>query len=712
MRTRTWPIGTLVVVVALAAPSAARALDMAGCVKSELHPISVCYESASDADKAAFTLSELDGLWTLLVDGVGFSSPWRLAEDEVTPEVGVEAFVLDLGGQAAGYAEGVADLPDTPHADCAVRLWIERAMPSGYLPSLLGHEFAHAVHMADDCAEPLPHAIVPYLELVYLRDAGHSMGEYLTSETSGLFYYQTFQANPHLPLDHFAYSDPNVAYFNYGHGLFTMFLDERYGAGDGTLIRDISFAARQEGTIGFGYTGAFLVEGENEPDLYDAIDVVLQLQGESFWSAVGEFSIWRVLTGMRDDGHHLRHAGWLPAAAIDMTLTVADLPVTDQAPAPAPSETGTTYLSLTLPQTADAQSPHSYVFELASEGGGAWHVAAIQWHADAEASVTTTELGGRAGSFSIDVVPGARELIVAVTSLGDRDHDLDAREWDPTPFTFGLQELPPPTITNIEPFELEVGALDVPFSITGTGFEPDGTVSFGDGTTVGALDVTATAITGTVSVADDAVAGRRDVAVTCADGREARWADYLWIIAPPKPIVTGLSPDRGRVGESLTVRVRGQHLAVGVTLALSGDGVVIGKIEREDITTFTAAVTLEASATPGLRDVTVANPDGEAITLTAAFEVLPGEEVPDTPGADVSSPGGDTTAAGPDAGGGPGGESDGGGTSCTTASVGTRGMASASVLVLLGMVVVSFALGRGRSRRSDEKGEREERADA
>jgi hypothetical protein len=690
----TGAAAALLAVALTLAPAPLTAQELAGCLTSETLPIESCFETERERALAERALAEVEGLWRFLVGDVGLTAPWRTAADG-QPEVGARVAVVDLGGQVAGYAEALADVPATSWSDCVVMMWIDRTMPASYLPSLLGHTFGHAVTMADECAAPLPHAINPYLELLYLEAAGSPVADYLAGST-GRFYYETFQAHPELPLDHFDYRDAAVAAFNYGHGLFLMFLDERYGAGDGALAAELSRAERQDGSVGVGRMGPYLRTGENEPDLYDAIDAVLPLHeaGAGFWPAVAEFAVWRLLTGARDDGHHLRFGGWLPAVAIDTQLALAELPVTGAAPGVEVHETGTVYLALSLDDAPAGDRPAGLAFRLAAAAdSGHWSVAAVQLRGEAAASVAQTALEAPGGTLSVRVAEDAASVVFAVTWMGDLVHDPDDADWGSTPFTFDLAPLSDPVVAAVTPGELPQGAADLSLTVTGTGLEAGAALSFGDGVTVSAQRVEGTErterIVATVAVAADAAIGPRDVVVTCADGREGRLAGGIEVVAPPRPVVSSLSPDAGRAGEAVTVRVRGANFAEGIGLAVSGGGVVVAALRRASDAELEADLDIAPDAPTGPRDVRLANPDGGELTLAGAFRVDPPREPAgglDTGGgaADAGGSGAGTAGSGDGSAGAGGGG--GGGCAAGGAAGGRAGAIGLALLLLLALV--------------------------
>jgi hypothetical protein len=90
------------------------------------------------------------------------------------------------------------------------------------------------------------------------------------------------------------------------------------------------------------------------------------------------------------------------------------------------------------------------------------------------------------------------------------------------------------------------------------------------------------------------------------------------------PYVGGLTETSAPAGTgSLSLTVQGKAFDPGATVSFSGDGIHIRKTEWLSTEAINVVIDIRPSATPGLRDVTVARPDGFGDTAAGLFEVTP-----------------------------------------------------------------------------------------
>jgi RHS repeat-associated protein len=98
----------------------------------------------------------------------------------------------------------------------------------------------------------------------------------------------------------------------------------------------------------------------------------------------------------------------------------------------------------------------------------------------------------------------------------------------------------------------------------------------------------------------------------------------------PVPTITSIDRITGQQGQTITVTLTGTNFVSGITQASFGDGVAVGgataggfgPISVSSATTATAQIVISATATLGLRTVTVQNGTQRA-ALTDAFTVIP-----------------------------------------------------------------------------------------
>ncbi len=178
----------------------------------------------------------------------------------------------------------------------------------------------------------------------------------------------------------------------------------------------------------------------------------------------------------------------------------------------------------------------------------------------------------------------------------------------------------PPTVTAISPESGDQGKT-LHVVITGTNFDCANAVSFGEGITVNNFTIgNQTQITASISIDADAKAASRDVMVTNLGGSGTLDEGFTATIPGP-PIVTGLNPDHGGLGETLDVAVSGTGFYEASSIVFrAGLGVTVNSFTVDSQTQITANLTISPTATIGTRDVSVTTPRGTG-TLTSGFEV-------------------------------------------------------------------------------------------
>jgi subtilisin len=106
----------------------------------------------------------------------------------------------------------------------------------------------------------------------------------------------------------------------------------------------------------------------------------------------------------------------------------------------------------------------------------------------------------------------------------------------------------------------------------------------------------------------------------------ARFADgtsaSATITLPAIPTISSVSPSTGAQGSSLTVAITGTNFQAGATPSF-GPGVTVNSTTVTSSTQLSTAIVVASTATPGLRGVTVTNPDGRSATRADSFTVTP-----------------------------------------------------------------------------------------
>ncbi|WP_257450218.1 IPT/TIG domain-containing protein [Archangium lipolyticum] len=172
---------------------------------------------------------------------------------------------------------------------------------------------------------------------------------------------------------------------------------------------------------------------------------------------------------------------------------------------------------------------------------------------------------------------------------------------------------PPPRITGISPSSgPSTGGTRV--SLTGSGFEPGATVSFGG---VAASGVTVADGEHLSATTPAHAVGVVDVVVSNPSGSRATLGGGFTYEKAPAPVLTGVAPSSGSTRGGSALTLTGSHFVAGVRVTL-------GTVEATDVTVVSAN-TLTATAparAAGVVDVAVINPDGQSAVLARGFTYL------------------------------------------------------------------------------------------
>jgi hypothetical protein len=178
----------------------------------------------------------------------------------------------------------------------------------------------------------------------------------------------------------------------------------------------------------------------------------------------------------------------------------------------------------------------------------------------------------------------------------------------------------PPGISSATPNqEIQGQTLDV--TITGARFIGSTSVSFGADITVNSFTVDSnTQITASITISSSATPGARTISITSPTGTGTLVNGFIVNQAPPA--IIGVSPNQEIVGETLEVTITGTYLT-GATSVSFGAGISVNSFVVDSDTQIRANITIDAGATPGLRDVSVTTPGGTDI-LPNGFNVSQG----------------------------------------------------------------------------------------
>ena len=179
-----------------------------------------------------------------------------------------------------------------------------------------------------------------------------------------------------------------------------------------------------------------------------------------------------------------------------------------------------------------------------------------------------------------------------------------------------------PTVTSTSPSALARGASNQTVLINGTNFQAGATVTFSAaGVTNGASTfIDPTQLSVSVSVSAGATLGAGNVTVTNLDTGTGTGTGVFTV--NPVPTVTSAAPNTGAQGASgLAVVITGTGFQAGAIASFSAAGVSVVTTGFTDSSHLTATINISGSATTGLGNITVTNPDFGVGTGTNVFTV-------------------------------------------------------------------------------------------
>lgn len=127
-----------------------------------------------------------------------------------------------------------------------------------------------------------------------------------------------------------------------------------------------------------------------------------------------------------------------------------------------------------------------------------------------------------------------------------------------------------------------------------------------------------------------------EVSALYAEGEGSR--SEALVVRAAVPALLGLEPDEGYQGDNLRLRLEGEYLLMAQDDLLLdlGEGVQVTGYDVRDVDLAFVTIAVAASATAGLRDLSVTSGDYELI-VADAFEILPGSERPQLTGLEPDS---------------------------------------------------------------------------
>lgn len=515
-------------------------------VESKALPVRVYYSGGAPQAQADSLLAEIEKAWAVEIVELGFATPLRVLDGAIVPGFHIH---ITKTAPSVGYTfEVLGDHPATPAADCAILGVVNKDYLKSqiYYQDAAWHVLNHAALHAVDCLErSVPTNDIFSIGLQHLRS--EIPPGYFKLET------ETFQAFPEYPLDAMGRGSADM-YYPFGAALFAVFLDQRYGLGDGRLLAEIWCRTAQPGHIvevDTQNTELVTADVENDPTWFDAVDLTLADKGASLAAAYREFAVWRLLVGKYDDGKHYRDAARYAVPALSRTHVAADLPVSNLHPAKKVGNWGTSYVML---DPAGVPANQAVLVRF-------WGYKPHRWAAQAvcirsggeEARVLPLELDAtNLGTRLVDPT-GCQALVLVAENLSTDAYVPDNFDWGlEGDFIYSIALEPMPSLASATPAVVLAGTAPT-ITITGTRLSgPVLTASVsGGGIEVAAVERNSdTQVKLQLRVAADAVPGSREVSVVTGNGLVARGAGLLRVEVPPDagapgPDAASPGPDAG-----------------------------------------------------------------------------------------------------------------------------------------------------------------------
>lgn len=378
--------------------------DAIDSILSDVYPIKVHWDDTFTEKQARIVLESTELAWLVQVEELGYRAP-VLPDNADGPELD-----LYLSSSHAGAWSAWA-VNDTSADDIAgdglfgVSAYVVFGqIPEEWLPSYAAHEFNHVVQYATDYSEWFTNFWESHATAAQKWTLGEPDYSYEISSWQKVPYGPSLVGDSYL-----LWPDIQQAYsFEYGAVVWAIYMDEVYGAGDGTMGPALWYAAANEG---WSY----------EPDHMDAVIAL----GGPLGPLLDGLAVARYLTGDRWDSRGLAEAEyWTDGqeVPVDTQLGLDDLPSDVMFGNPL-MITGQGYIRLDVGERSTDELTVS-VTDLDGELDAS--VVLMWWNGDGSVGDTLADddVSGANPVRTLDLT-GVDEVIVAVSNLGPPNADFD-----------------------------------------------------------------------------------------------------------------------------------------------------------------------------------------------------------------------------------------------------------------------------------------------
>ncbi|MBX2801806.1 MAG: hypothetical protein KTR31_29275 [Myxococcales bacterium] len=397
-----------------------------GVVDSKIYPVRVHYRRPVDAERAEkVVLPALETAWAVQIDQVGWPAPPPDAGRGGSNAYDVYLTNEETYGGAYVYGFGPDVIDGDDWYSVPTYMALDEGIADAEMASFVAHELNHASQYTIDAWE--------WSTFVWEATA-EVMADVVDDKSNDYIGYgamEDFQEFPFLSLAFDGYRDQVVAvdpysFYEYGGIVFGMFVEERYGTGDGTTLLALWDALAQP-------TQTY------EPDFVDALATLDD--GTSAAELYTEFALWRMFAASLDDGAHFEEAAlWGEGTRVgaEASLTLDQVDGTPIEPVEKPYELGTSYVFVDLGEGTDELLRVDAVGQQDVQWSLVWAV----WTDDGPARTGTIHPGE---PLQVDIdLAGGTLAAVGVVNTGRETFDPDQMVIRRT-FQLSLSTVPPGT---------------------------------------------------------------------------------------------------------------------------------------------------------------------------------------------------------------------------------------------------------------------------
>ncbi len=391
--------------------------ETVGYIDSATLPIRVHYRQAGDADRAeTLLLPVAEEVWVAEIEQMGWPAPpadFGLGGDD---RYDIYLTNEDTYGGAWTWGTGSdVDSTDGLFSQSSFIALDDRWITDEDLPDFVAHEFNHALQYTVDGWE----------QTLFVWESTATAVEDLVYDDTNLYAIDIddFQALPWISVLSDSYSAEvkaynDYSYYEYGGVIFSLFVEQRYGANDGLKLLELWMNLAQGGR-------------GPEPDFVDAMG---ELAGDraAFADVFLEFATWRMFASTDDDGAHFEEGSLWPTetkVAASGSYDVASIEGVEVAPTDAPYHLAANYYEIR--NSGDDQ--RWLKVDLAGDASTRWAVVGVAWPDGGGAATIVT------GTDAVDVpLAGGNRYMVAVVNLGPADLDPETTDMGRAEYTLSF----------------------------------------------------------------------------------------------------------------------------------------------------------------------------------------------------------------------------------------------------------------------------------